>query len=527
MIELNKIYQEPCLETIKRFDDDSIDCVITSPPYWQLRDYGYDGQWGLEPTFELYLEHLWSMIEALIPKLKSNGTMWINLGDTYGTKSGGMASSVDYSSKESKHAGSGAKVQQSKSIHKSLLLLPHRFAIGCIDRGLMVRNDIVWAKRNAMPESVTDRFSKKHEYFFLMTKSNKYYFDLDGIRDKLKNNVSIRNKASEIYGRGSGSSQFSEGFRVWGDEDKGKNPGSVSDFWDTGKSYPNRKYFFRENYFETIDSDDKAYWLGFIWADAYLNKNSLELEIHTKDKEHLLSFQEDLMDNHLIYERQRNKTSSVRLTLGSQKLVSDLKSLGYKSKEVPNISHDFEYAFIRGLFDGDGSVGVYSGYKGSERYWLELLGKEKLLIWVSDRLYKTGMYNQTPKKIKGTYRLSYVDNDAAIFYDYAYSGYTRSLDRKRLRFPQELNREFDFFDIPTKPSTDAHYAAYNDELIKKPIIAGCPKGGLIYDPFMGSGNTAIMALRTGRNYVGSEMSSDYCKIADKKIKPFKIQTQLF
>ena len=82
-IEINKIYCEPCLDTVSRMPDNYLDCIITSPPYYQLRDYGYDGQWGLEPTFQEYLEHLWSLMDAIYPKLKKEGTVWINLGDTY------------------------------------------------------------------------------------------------------------------------------------------------------------------------------------------------------------------------------------------------------------------------------------------------------------------------------------------------------------------------------------------------------------------------------------------------------------
>ena len=88
MKEINKIYNEPCLETLKNMDDKSIDCVITSPPYWQLRDYGYDGQWGLEPKFQEYLEHLWEMMNEIYRVLKDEGTCWINLGDSYSTQSG-------------------------------------------------------------------------------------------------------------------------------------------------------------------------------------------------------------------------------------------------------------------------------------------------------------------------------------------------------------------------------------------------------------------------------------------------------
>jgi len=149
ILETNKIYQEPCLNTLSRMEDSSIDCVITSPPYWQLRDYGYDGQWGLEPTFNEYLEHLWSMMDEIYRVLKPSGTCWINLGDTYnGTKVGNTSNKgfIENTTIDT------FKKEKDKTIkNKCLLLIPHRFAIGCIDRGWIVRNDVIWAKRNAMP----------------------------------------------------------------------------------------------------------------------------------------------------------------------------------------------------------------------------------------------------------------------------------------------------------------------------------------------------------------------------------------
>jgi DNA modification methylase len=85
----------------------------------------------------------------------------------------------------------------------------------------------------------------------------------------------------------------------------------------------------------------------------------------------------------------------------------------------------------------------------------------------------------------------------------------------------------DFWDIPTKPSTSEHYASYNDELIRKPILAGCPEGGIVYDPFMGTGSTAEVCLRSKRLYIGSEMSENYVKIANKRLEPFLMQQTLF
>ena len=248
-MEINKIYHGNCMDVIKTFPDKSIDCVITSPPYWQLRDYKWNGQWGLEPTFQLYLEHLWSLMDEVYRVLKDTGTVWINLGDTYnGNKRGNNDPKLNGAIKEN------SKVLKLKGSEpdKCLLLIPHRFAIGCIDRGWIIRNDIIWAKRNGMPESVTDRFSKKKEYIFFMAKEDGYYFDIDGIRDKLKNPISVRNKASEVYGRGSGSEQFSKGFRVGGDEEKGRNPGDVSDFWDINTK-PNKDEHFASYNTKLID----------------------------------------------------------------------------------------------------------------------------------------------------------------------------------------------------------------------------------------------------------------------------------
>jgi DNA modification methylase len=284
---LNKIYNEPCLETLKKMPNDFLDCVISSPPYWQLRDYGYDGQWGLEPTFQQYLEHMWEMMDEIYRVLKPTGTCWINLGDTYNNSGWAGDKKDKYNDQPIVASGTKAGRGGQKGFpDKCLILIPHRFAIGCIDRGWLVRNDIIWAKRNGMPEPVNDRFTKKHEYIFLMTKSKKYYFDLDSIKDKL-----INENDSDY---------------------KGKNPGTVSDFWD----------------------------------------------------------------------------------------------------------------------------------------------------------------------------------------------------------------------IKTKPSTVKHYASYNVELITKPILAGCPEGGLIYDPFMGSGTTAIHSIMNNRNFIGSEMSSEYLEIANKRIMDLLSQPKL-
>lgn len=317
---INKIHNEPCLDTLRKMPNDFLDCVITSPPYWQLRDYGYDGQWGLEPTFQQYLEHLWEMMDEIYRVLKPTGTCWINLGDTYNSggntrsnKEGQLEGAISHEYLE--NTGFTKTNIKLNGKPKCLLLIPHRFAIGCIDRGWIMRNDIIWAKRNGMPESVTDRFSKKHEYIFLLVKEEKYYFNLDSIRDEHKWAKDKRNdgKRHEYNEDAKSHNDNKVGATGVSFNPNGKNPGSVSDFWD----------------------------------------------------------------------------------------------------------------------------------------------------------------------------------------------------------------------ITTKPSKNNHYAVYNAELITKPILAGCPENGLIYDPFMGSGTTAIHSIINNRNFIGSEMSTEYLEIANKRISEVLAKPTLF
>lgn len=313
---INTIYNESCMETLTRMPDNYLHSVITSPPYWQLRDYGYEGQWGLETTYTEYLENLWAMMDEIHRVLRNDGTVWVNLGDVYArgqrTNDGNVHSLFQ----------NGANpIPISKpnynGLNKTLLLLPHRFAIGCIERGWIVRNDCIWAKRNCMPESVTDRFSKKHEYFFFMVKSEKYYFDLDSIREKYKDSSIQR----ILQGRSDTSKHF---------------VGNVGNE-NLSKPRANRKYS------------------------------------------------------------------------GEALVLPDGKNPGSVS---------------------------------------------------------------------------------------------------------------DFWDIPTKGTSAKHYASYNDSLLLKPVLAGCPEGGIIYDPFIGTGSTAECALRSNRKFIGSEMSAEYCDIANKRLQPY-------
>ncbi|MBI4930182.1 MAG: site-specific DNA-methyltransferase [Bacteroidetes bacterium] len=243
---INKIIHGDALRTIKRFPSESIDCVITSPPYWQMRDYKWKGQWGLEKTYHEYLENLWSLMEEIKRVLKKNGTVWINLGDTYGTQSGACRGIKYKQHGKIKHVEDGNKLLKGKVPQKSLLLLPHRFAIGCIERGWLLRNDIVWGKPNALPESAKDRFSKKHEYVFFLVKNKKYHFDLDSIREPHQE-VSLKRMKRAWNGHREKRSSF-ENMNIKNMcHPKGRNPGDVSDFWKINTQSGKDKHYAKFN----------------------------------------------------------------------------------------------------------------------------------------------------------------------------------------------------------------------------------------------------------------------------------------
>ncbi|MDR0829241.1 MAG: site-specific DNA-methyltransferase [Prevotellaceae bacterium] len=184
-MELNKIYNCDCLSGLKTLPDNSIDCCVTSPPYYALRDYGCDGQIGLEPTPELYIEKLAEVFEEVRRVLKPDGTLWLNIGDSYaGSLKGKGSNSEKYMQPAASNIGDIITTYNlSNYKNKDLIGIPFMLAFALRSQGWYLRQDIIWAKPNPMPESVTDRCTKSHEYIFLLTKSANYYFDNKAIEE--------------------------------------------------------------------------------------------------------------------------------------------------------------------------------------------------------------------------------------------------------------------------------------------------------------------------------------------------------
>lgn len=176
------IYIGDCRQTLLSLPDESVNCVVTSPPYFGLRDYGHPDQMGLEKTVEGYVEGMRSLFSEVRRVLTKDGSLWLNLGDSY--TSGGRATRAA-DGKHAKAREMDFRADTPEGLKpKDLIGIPWRVAFALQADGWYLRQDIVWAKPNPMPESVKDRCTKAHEYIFLLTKSQKYYFDSDAIRNK-------------------------------------------------------------------------------------------------------------------------------------------------------------------------------------------------------------------------------------------------------------------------------------------------------------------------------------------------------
>lgn len=329
---INRIIHGDAHQVLKQLPDESIDCVVTSPPYWALRDYGVQGQVGLESTFQEYLARLCTIFDEVKRVLKASGTCWVNIGDTYYSNHGAFNSSL-YRSEAVTQSRSMKRDLSRELPSKSLCQIPSRFAIEMTESGWILRNEIIWFKKNCLPASARDRFTVDFEKIFFFVKNKKYWFDLDKVRE------------------------------------------------------PHSK----ANMAETIK---RARQLGYSGKGSY------------KD----------------WYFHERKKTSWVGANHSKV-------GLGTTARGVPKTK------------------------------LLHPLGRAKRCVW----------------------------------------------------------------EIGTKPFYEDHFATYPPRLIQTPILAGCPKKGIVLDPFMGSGTTALVARSLGRNFIGIDLNPAYTRMAKRRLKATTIR----
>ena len=409
-----KILQGNCIDKIKELEDNSIDCVVSSPPYFGLRDYGVDEQFGLEKTYQDYLANTVKVFETFKPKLKDTATIWWNVGDSY--SSGKRTSTTNQSLRGNKEYGVTRTPVQNGIKEKDLLMIPNRVAIALQEAGWYIRSEIIWHKPNPMPESVRDRPTSCHEKIWLITKSKKYYYDADAIREPLSSssltrlNQDIKNQKGSTRGNGG------------------------------MKSNGNMKAVFGK--YQT-DENEKKHRQG-------MSKTRGSKLVETRPK---LPSQKEFV-NYL-----RNKT-----TLKDLVENTDIKKT--------TIEHWFRNDEIGFAFP-------------SVEDWNKI--KDLLDDW-------TEKFNNLD------YALTYVETH---------------LDEIQNN-PLGRNKR-NVWTITTKPFKGSHFATFPKDLIEPCIKAGCPEGGVVLDPFGGSGTTGIVSALNNRNAILIELNSEYIKIAEDRI----------
>lgn len=343
-MEVNKIYNENCLETLKRMPDDFLDACISSPPYFGLRDYGVEGQIGLESTPAEFVARLVEVYTEVRRLLKPDGTCWINLGDSYandgkwGGATGGKHANGNHSA-----TGIGRGKTFTGLKPKDLIGIPWRVAFALQESGWWLRQDIIWSKPNPMPEPANDRCVKAHEYIFLLTKSARYYFDSYAIATKYQDKT----------------------LTTFGCESKGYGDGSG----------------------------------GLIKSENWARDVSVR-----KPKD----WSTDTTRDHSLKRNRNGVTGS----------LDDAADSGKANKRS---------------------------------------------VWT----------------------------------------------------------------VATQSFKEAHFATFPEKLIEPCILAGSRPGGIVYDPFMGSGTTALVSHKLGRKWIGSELNPEYVAIANKRLEPYLAQEALF
>jgi len=193
------------LDRLSEISDGSVQCCVTSPPYWGLRDYGNDGQLGLEATPELYVENMVSVFREVRRVLADDGVCWLNLGDSYN--------------------GSGRKINTLKP--KDLVGIPWRVAFALQADGWWLRQDIIWHKPNPMPEPAYGRCTKAHEYLFLLTKNAKYKYDNDAIREPIKIDPKTALDQTPVQMNDKDTARMKMAKEIWGGNQMSKPRGAM------------------------------------------------------------------------------------------------------------------------------------------------------------------------------------------------------------------------------------------------------------------------------------------------------------
>ena len=482
------------MDKLKEINDSTVDCVVSSPPYFGLRDYGtgtweggnpncphkrltkiskdtatghagmyeqghvvgdaiykqtcpecgakrIDEQFGLEETLEEYIDKTVLLFEELRRVLKPQGTVWWNLGDSYANKSSAWGGR----GKNSILNNTGLKDKQRRNTivpeglkAKDLMMIPARVAIALSENGWYLRSEIIWHKPNPMPESVKDRPTSAHEKIYLFAKNKKYYYDADAIRVPQKQD-SIARAGRDVWK----NNKIDTGnYSIPNVESAKKLNQKVIDTVEEGKiPMANKRNVWTTKY--ESDEEERMYRQG-------MSKTRGENVIFVRTK---LPTQEDFVK--------------------FIKLKTSIKQLD----EETNIKK----TTIEHWFRNDESGFAFPSVED----------------WKAIRDYVNDWSKEFESMDEG---LTYVES------------HLDSIESN----PLGKNKR-NVWTVTTKPFKGAHFAVFPTDLIEPCIKAGCPKGGTVLDPFGGSGTTGLVANNLGRDAILIELNEEYVEIAKKRL----------
>ncbi len=508
-----------------------VQTCITSPPYFGLRDYGHDGQIGLESTPDAYVEKMVEVFRLVRELLAEDGTLWLNLGDSYssGGRGGGMAGEAGEKQRSNKGALLGRKEAPDGYKPKDLLGIPWRVAFALQADGWWLRSDIIWSKTNCMPESVTDRPTRSHEYIFLFAKGQwksgiVKFSDLPSQRIHLGKYVCTQRPdfgpndscvvlASAIFDRAQRQEQFGL-------------PSFYSQEWkqcaDGGNS----------NFVCGLPADH----IPAVWAARFLDADCTSEQF--LEQLHRLGFALSDGGNFLI-----SGTSAI--SLDTPHIYSDGKGTIaiHHSGKISKIEflhkrivvstpttckyyYDHEAIKEPAIYDVDGTGTAsrkartkenHKGMPTAERNGMRPAG-------FKDAAKMNGKHGSTlsggmhgrhflgdaiPEKERRT--------DKQRGHSRRHAGFN---DRWDAMSKEEqctgMRNKRDVWTVPTSMFKEAHFATFNPKLIEPCILAGAPAGGVVLDPFFGSGTTGQVAERLGRQWIGIELNESYVALAKNR-----------
>jgi DNA modification methylase len=496
------IFTGDAYKLIRKIPDERIHCVVTSPPYWGLRDYGVNGQMGLEASPEHYVRKMVLLFREIRRALKSDGSVWLNIGDSYwGSNKGAGQKDFSKSAKQARNPGSLANTPTTSRRHaflkpKDLIGLPWRVALALQEDGWWLRQDNIWHKKNPMTESVLDRTTRSHEYIFHLTKSPDYYYNYIAVQEDC---VSNERDIARMKAPPTKKSKYTgiDDHRLAGAGSKIKHQAVVGNgvkrnrrtVWTLPTS--NFRGFLETSEGQVVPRDevrDGNLYIASPNCSIYGGLFDL-LAMALCDEHEVASLSRKLdIGGRLSSEPKDGFVPIDHLSVwsfGKQSLDSLLRKCQFSAR-LRNISGHKKVPFLSLALSNKPSserlsyIGRILEKHGLSERCLNMLANNK---WECD-FFSDPKIRTLSSKVGSGISLS---TTSGVFY--------------KMREKKQY-----------------HDAVMPESLVEPCILAGCPKGGVVLDPFAGAGTTGVVAQRLGRKFIGFELNPEYADLARSRLK---------